>query len=165
MPNDNNQISKNLMFQKLMPSGKSAPQTTEQLPKLQKPITISDNFVESSFKKDTAQENIINNFLPPTNQNNSKNISFPTAEEGELVNKMEEIVMENLDSILTRFTCCKCNRCRKDIIAITMNTLQPKYVVKKSKDTPKEPIDPDLLNTVTSAIVRAIIKVRSSERH
>ncbi len=165
MPNENNQINKNLMFQKLMPSAKATSINDQALPKLQKPITISDNFVESSIKKETVHTQINNNFLPHTNQNNSNNISFPTAEEGELVNKMEELVMDNIESILARFSCCKCKRCRKDIIAITMNTLPPKYVVKKSDDSPKEPIDIELLNEVSGAVVRAVIKVRSAPRH
>lgn len=165
MPNENNEINKNLMFQKLMPSSNTTPSTSEQLPILQKKITISDNFVESSFKNDNMHEQIENNFLPHTNQNNSNNISFPTAEEGELVNKMEQIVMENIESILARFNCCKCKRCRKDIIAITMNTLPPKYVVKKPDNEPKEPVDVMLINDVSAAIVRAVVKVRSAPRH
>lgn len=164
-PNPNNEIDKNLMFQKIMPSAASLATPPPQLPKLQKQITISDNFAETTFEKTNMQEQLPNNYLPPTNQNNSNNISFPTAEEGELVNKMEEIVMNNLESILARFSCCKCKRCRKDIIAITMNTLPPKYVVKKADDEPKQPVDVDLLNDVSGAIVRAVVKVRSAPRH
>lgn len=167
MHNENNEINKNLMFQKLMPSSTPTPSPSigEQLPILQKKITISDNFVESSFKTENVHEHIDNKFLPPTNQNNSNNISFPTAEEGELVNKMEQLVMENLESILARFSCCKCKRCRKDIIAITMNSLPPKYVVKKPDTEPKEPVDVMLVNDVSAAIVRAVVKVRSAPRH
>lgn len=165
MSNENSEISKNLMFQKIMPSATPLPTAGGVLPTLQKPITISNNFAEQSFEKTNMQDQLNNNYLPHTNQNNSNNISFPTAEEGELVNKMEEIVMNNIESILARFSCCKCKRCRKDIIAITMNTLPPKYVVKKSNDEPKPPVDPELINDVSGAIVRAVIKVRSAPRH
>lgn len=165
MTNENNEINKNLMFQKIMPSASSLPPIAANLPKLEKQITISDNFVEASFEKTNLQDQLENNFLPHTNQNNSNNISFPTAEEGELVNKMEEIVMNYIDSILARFSCCKCKRCRKDIIAITMNTLPPKYVVKKADAEPKAPVDVDLLNEVSTAIVKAVVKVRSAPRH
>lgn len=162
---NSNEINKNLMFQKIMPSATPLPHVSGQLPILQKQITISDSFAETSFEKTNLKDQLESNFLPPTNLNNSNNISFPTAEEGELVNKMEEIVMTNLESILARFSCCKCKRCRKDIIAITMNSLPPKYVVKKADDEPKPPIDIDLINEVSGAIVRAVIKVRSAPRH
>ncbi len=45
-----------------------------------------------------------------------------------LYNVMEGIVEEALDSILMNFDCCKCNKCRNDIMAIALNNLKPHYV-------------------------------------
>ena len=47
----------------------------------------------------------------------------------ELKNQMEELVLEQLDSVLAQYTdCCKCEHCRQDIAIIALNHLPPKYV-------------------------------------
>ena len=48
-----------------------------------------------------------------------------------LVNLMEELVINKLDSTLDRFNCCKCDKCKKDIAALALNRLKPRYVVMK----------------------------------
>ena len=45
-----------------------------------------------------------------------------------VVNVMEKIVEEHLDFILNEVDCCKCDDCRDDMMAIALNSLQPKYV-------------------------------------
>ena len=47
----------------------------------------------------------------------------------ELKNQMEELVLEQLDSVLAQYPdCCKCEHCRQDIAVIALNHLPPKYV-------------------------------------
>lgn len=52
-------------------------------------------------------------------------------EEVVLVNKMEDAVKDAVVEMLEKQgdDLCKCERCRLDITALTLNTLEPKYVV------------------------------------
>lgn len=42
-------------------------------------------------------------------------------------NFMEEAVIETLDSVLKDLDVCKCDKCKLDIIALTLNNLPAKY--------------------------------------
>lgn len=44
---------------------------------------------------------------------------------------METIVVRKLDDIWDTIDCCKCEKCRNDIIALALNQLAPKYVVTR----------------------------------
>ena len=57
-------------------------------------------------------------------------VTLPFKEENNmvLVNLMEELVISRLDSTLDRFNCCKCDKCKKDIAALALNRLKPRYV-------------------------------------
>jgi competence protein ComFB len=46
-----------------------------------------------------------------------------------LKNYMEDIVFQLLDEMLEEKQFCKCDRCRLDVAAITLNHLPTKYVV------------------------------------
>ncbi len=43
-------------------------------------------------------------------------------------NVMETLVVNKLDEIWDTLDCCKCDKCRNDIIAYTLNQMAPKYV-------------------------------------
>ncbi len=45
-----------------------------------------------------------------------------------VVNVMESVVIERLDSLLADADCCKCERCKGDMLAMALNSLKPKYV-------------------------------------
>lgn len=44
-------------------------------------------------------------------------------------NLMEKIVLDKLDEIWNKFDGCKCERCKDDILACTLNHIPPRYVV------------------------------------
>lgn len=44
-------------------------------------------------------------------------------------NVMETLVVDKLNEIWDSLDCCKCDKCRNDIIACTLNQMSPKYVV------------------------------------
>lgn len=47
-----------------------------------------------------------------------------------LINKMEAVVQLYVDELVSVGTLvCPCSRCRKDVIALALNSLPPKYVV------------------------------------
>ena len=48
-----------------------------------------------------------------------------------LKNYMEDVVFSLLDQVVNDMDICKCEKCKLDIAAITLNHLQPKYVVNE----------------------------------
>lgn len=44
-------------------------------------------------------------------------------------NYMEILVQEHLDEVLRAQQICKCDKCKKDIYAISLNSLKPMYAV------------------------------------
>ncbi|MGB8451922.1 MAG: late competence development ComFB family protein [Anaerocolumna sp.] len=43
-------------------------------------------------------------------------------------NVMETLVVNKLTELWDTLDCCKCDKCRNDIIACTLNQMEPKYV-------------------------------------
>lgn len=46
-------------------------------------------------------------------------------------NVMEQLVEEKLEEIWQEMETCKCDKCRNDIIAHTLNQIPPRYVVTR----------------------------------
>ncbi len=49
----------------------------------------------------------------------------------ELKNLMEEVVTSTLPEVWKNIDMCKCEKCRLDIIAISLNHLPPRYIVSQ----------------------------------
>lgn len=45
-----------------------------------------------------------------------------------LKNYMETLLLEKLDEVIHELDCCKCDKCRMDIMSYALNRLPPKYV-------------------------------------
>jgi competence protein ComFB len=80
-----------------------------------------------------------------------------------LVNLAELAVKERLNEALNRFKCCECDRCIKDIMAIAVNALPPKYVVRSEQDIAVELRKYE--GDVVGALVNAVLKVKNNPRH
>ncbi len=93
-------------------------------------------------------------------------LQLPESQDMVLINLMEDLVISRLESTLMRFNCCKCNKCKKDIAAIALNKLAPRYVVMKQNDnTKKAKAEEEFGSTVTGALVQAIMLVKKEPRH
>lgn len=95
-------------------------------------------------------------------------VAFPYREENNmvLVNLMEELVINKLDSTLDRFNCCKCDKCKKDIAALALNRLKPRYVVMKEGEQEKRrKAELENGSEVTGALVQAILIVKKAPWH
>ena len=91
-------------------------------------------------------------------------VPFRPANDLVLVNLMEQIVMERLDEAFEKFNCCRCDKCRRDVAAITLNLLPPQYVVAEPESLPV------LMATcstreVSVALVKAILQVKNNPKH
>ena len=96
----------------------------------------------------------------------SSGLQLPESHDMVLVNLMEELVISRLESTLMRFNCCKCNKCKKDIAALALNRLAPKYVVINRDDEEKrKAAENEFGSEVTGALVQAIMVVKKEPRH
>jgi competence protein ComFB len=135
----NRSIDKESMYKKIMPS-------TASIKSGEKDKDVSS--------RETEQQKTVE---PGTSA------SFSYFQPKILVNIAEYAVKNRLDEALSRFNCCKCDRCVKDIIAISLNTLSVKYVVVYEKDIDQEIKKYD--GKVIDALVSAIIRVKNHPRH
>jgi len=46
-------------------------------------------------------------------------------------NLMEDIVLQNLDMVMKAGGGCTCDACKSDVVALTLNHLQPHYVATR----------------------------------
>ncbi|HCC02240.1 MAG TPA: hypothetical protein DHW78_01520 [Ruminococcaceae bacterium] len=141
MSHAKNALDKDLMFQKIMPSSKDRNVCSEE-----------------ESEEDAAGGSLRARIFAQSEASMSAMSGI------HVINLMEEVVMQHLDDTIEKFNCCRCDQCRSDIIAITLNELPPKYVVgdpKHAKELAKQVSTKEVL----SALVRAVIKVRSHPRH
>lgn len=83
------------------------------------------------------------------------------------LNIMEEIVKDKIIYFMRQFDVCTCDRCKADTIALTMNGLQPKYIV-----TTPAAVDPllsyytnRLISDVTVEATKACMTIKDNPRH
>jgi hypothetical protein len=139
------------MYQKLMPSGMHSLNPEEE--------TGGTEDAEASYipPVPSAPEQ-----QPPT----SRSVAIPWLNDRQItvVNIMETQVMGKLDSLLDRFTCCRCDRCKKDIVALALNKLPPKYMVL-TEGQPDPEVDEKTNSKIVLAMIQALIRVRDNPRH
>ncbi|MFY9199122.1 MAG: late competence development ComFB family protein [Acutalibacteraceae bacterium] len=82
-----------------------------------------------------------------------------------LYNITEKLVLEKLDVVLDSMTCCKCDRCKMDIVAMALNNLEPQYVVKTKGMIEDKDIESEISQGITSAVLKAALAVRKRPRH
>ena len=69
-----------------------------------------------------------------------------------------------IDSVIRKFNCCPCNRCRKDIAAFALNMLPPQYSsgTQEEIEALAQQIDH---KEVYNALIKAVLYVRSHPNH
>ncbi|MGX8709577.1 late competence development ComFB family protein [Clostridium sp. KNHs216] len=147
-------IDKDLMYKMLMPSGSRTAKASQDA---ESPSGLSD---EQNTR--AALEEPLNQHK--TIMRREVGVAFMDTQPTILVNTMESIVLEKLESALARFQCCKCDRCKKDIVAMALNKLPPKYMVLQ-EGQPTPDIDPQTNAQVVTAVIQAILAVRAHPRH
>lgn len=84
-----------------------------------------------------------------------------------LINKMEQAVRHTCETMMKQMSCCTCDRCVLDVMALALNTLPPKYVVTNMGEV----ITNVNLNSsqgqanITLAVCNAIEIVKNRPRH
>lgn len=144
MAGNKKEIDKELMYRKLMPSGTRTFRPAEEV--------AAPPGARAAAPAASAPE--------------LRKVSVPALDSRrtEVVNVMEAAVLGKLEQILSRFQCCRCDRCRKDIVALALNKLPPRYMVLPRGSAPPD-IGPQLNAQVITAMIQAVIRVRAKPRH
>ena len=81
-----------------------------------------------------------------------------------LVNLAEQLVADRLEAVFEKFNCCRCDKCRHDVAALSLNTVQPQYVVTTLEEIPAllEAAD---TREIPGALVKAILHVKNHPKH
>lgn len=158
---------KDLLFSKLLPAINNNPFSNtyaETHPEFDEMLK-SDPSIDPSIQElseidipldDDPLENLHSKLF--ARQNSDKHENYIT------INIMENAVLRLIDIVIERFNSCSCDRCRCDIAAQALNNLSAKYIVTNPDNVPQ--ID-ELVDTkeVVSALVHAVIKIRTKPRH
>ncbi len=151
--NENTGSTKDILFSKLIPalnenpfssSYEGAPDIETQSPEQ---LTVDENDPLSSLRSKL--------FGRETKTN---------ADTYTTVNVVEGIVLSNVDSAITKFNACSCDKCRCEIIARALNSLPPKYVVCD----PASPLEYESdipQKQIVDALVGAVLFVRRNPTH
>jgi competence protein ComFB len=140
---------------------------------------IKKNFDrESMYKKimptnvkkeaDTGQESHSNETVAEKRSIKKEPINLIKDEKNEVVlyNVTEKLVLNKLDATLKKMNCCKCDRCKEDIIAITLNNLKPMYIVATKEDIEEKIHKLQAMSSeVTTEVIKAVLTVRKNPRH
>jgi competence protein ComFB len=163
------ELSKELMYKKIMPSASKA-ETAEK---------ISAGFDAASPSYSTgftsAQSNPAVPYededqpalpTPAVNSHASQPVAAPVQapQTPVLMNLMEYLVSQRVDEVLAKFNCCNCSKCKKDAIALALNKLPPKYVVKINDPTLDYTKNKSAAEILT-ALIQAVLTVRANPRH
>ena len=112
-------------------------------------------------KGDVASEEINSSLL----KNKEINKIIDRDEKVVLYNLTEKLVLDKLDKVLDSMNCCKCDRCKMDIIAMSLNSLEPHYVVKVKGMVENKEMEDKISQNVTSAVLKSALSVRRKPRH
>lgn len=110
-----------------------------------------------------ASENSYSSTDEPSNAVRPAN----TGDMAVIVNIMELLVEEMAAKYISLFGLCPCEQCRKDVIALALNHLPPKYVVMpKNNIRPRLAMYESRFNaTITAQILHACKEVLENPRH
>lgn len=147
-------FDKELMYKKIMPT------TLKKL---------DDQLNEETTEEilDVNSSNvIINSNVNSVYQNKEIPLSRNVKDEAILYNITEKLVLEKLDATLKKMNCCKCDRCKEDIVAMSLNNLKPMYVVATKDEIINKLANSDELGVqATTAVLKSVLAVRKKPRH
>lgn len=81
-----------------------------------------------------------------------------------VVNLVEQLVADRLDAAFDKFNCCRCDKCRRDVAALALNALPPRYVVADPEDIPRLLAEAPA-KEIPTALVKAIIQIKNNPQH
>lgn len=155
MANAKKTFNKDLMYKKIMPTTNKSSNQVE----VDKKENYNNDKTLQNDKDISEKETIIFH---------KKEMNFIKEERNDVIlyNIMETLVLNKLDAILKKMNCCRCDRCKSDIVALSLNNLKPMYIVatkeeinNKIKELEKSGLE------VTTAVLKSVLTVRKNPRH
>jgi len=148
-------IDKDYIFNLIMPSGPApADEEPQEAEVQQQPLEPVEAPARDSLS--LLQERI--------NQPPSAAVNLRPAKELVLVNLMEQLVADRLDEAFSKFNCCRCDKCRRDVAAMALTSLAPNYVVAEPDAVPQL-LQECSTKDVSAALVKAILYVKGHPKH
>ena len=149
MAKSRNDIDKDIMYRKIMPSSSRPHADADAPPVLEQTISPTSAGMADALRRSLSAP-----------------VQLRENKDAVLINLMEELVLTRLDATLQRFNCCKCDKCKKDIAALALNRLTPHDVVLDgNKDLKQKEAEEKYASEVTGALVQAILVVKKEPRH
>ena len=148
-------FDRELMYKKIMPSN---------LRKDNEQAEEDESIALNADKKYSAEISAPKE--PSIFQNKEINLRREEKSEVILYNVIEKLVLNKLDATLKKMNCCRCDRCKEDIVAIALNNLKPMYIVA-SKEEIKQKIEElsEISSEVTTEVIKAVLIVRKNPIH
>lgn len=87
------------------------------------------------------------------------------ATQATVINIMERLIEDKIGNAMEKFKCCTCPICRLDVAAFALNKLHPKYIVNEPELLEDALADKESNTQVTTALVQAILKIKSNPNH
>ncbi|WP_326910467.1 late competence development ComFB family protein [Sedimentibacter sp. MB31-C6] len=158
-------FDKELMYKKIMPSNikKNNDNEKQEIEDVQDELELQN---EIKTKIATSVDAI--KFKDESSMFQNKEINVRREEKDEVIlyNITEKLVLNKLDSTLKKMNCCKCDRCKKDVVALALNNLKPIYVVATKDEVEKKIKEYDKIGLqVTTAVLKSALTVRKNPRH
>ena len=147
-------FDRELMYKKIMPTNLKK----DSEPKENESTDLKTDMVNPKENVVAKEVSILQN----------KGISFKGEEKNEVIiyNVMEKIVINKLEATLKKMNCCRCDRCKKDIVAIALNNLKPMYIVATKNDIDEKiRLLGEISSEVTTELIKAVLTVRKNPRH
>lgn len=82
-----------------------------------------------------------------------------------IYNLTEKVILEKLDVVMENMNCCRCDRCKMDVVALTLNNMDPYYVVRAQDSPDYTKLEKEIADKATKAVLKSAIKVRKNPRH
>ncbi|MCL1807179.1 MAG: late competence development ComFB family protein [Oscillospiraceae bacterium] len=82
-----------------------------------------------------------------------------------LHNIVEDLVEEWLEKVIAQYQCCKCAKCRLDMMAMSLNKLKPHYVVARDVYSKTRYLNTAMQNDIMMAVVTSVDFIKDHPRH
>ncbi len=159
MARQKKEFDKEIMYGKIMPSS------------LKNSLAINNNAENNTETVIECDETTAINQLDtetssptPATLFDQSSVNKPAQDIPLVVNIYEYLVTDKLEAAFSKFNCCKCDRCKKDVAALALNKLQPKYIVITQNEL-AQALKTHNKQDVSTAVIQAILQVKRDPRH
>lgn len=163
MARSKKEIDKELMYQKILPTANQGARERKQ-----PTATMVDPILFPQRQAEAAAEppKHIEQPTEPVREEAQPAVIEPAEPkpEPQLVNLMEGFVAARLDEVMKKFNCCTCDRCRRDILAMTLNKLPPLYVLEDDLNL-RDQKEKERSADVAAALVKSVLAVKANPNH